>query len=202
MDIFTRFNRKNIQDRQVDTLIGLSKGITADGKVDQAEAEFLQTWLIQNSHSENPIIINLLEKVGAMLEDGILDAEESTELLAVLDSISGEKSEIGEISKTSALPICDPPPEVVFQENTFLFTGTCAFGTRKQCQAAIESLGGINSKGVTKTLNFLILGTYVTDSWAHESFGRKIEKAMSYRNTGFAISIISEEHWLKSGGLL
>lgn len=70
MDIFTRFNRKNIQDRQVDTLIGLSKGITADGKVDQAEAEFLQTWLIQNSHSKNPIIINLLEKVGARKSRG------------------------------------------------------------------------------------------------------------------------------------
>lgn len=201
MDIFTRFNRKNIQDRQVDTLIGLSKGITADGKVDQAEAEFLQTWLIQNSHSENPIIINLLEKVGAMLEDGILDAEESTELLAVLDSISGEMSEIGEISKTSALPICNPPAEVVFPENIFLFTGTCAFGTRKQCQEVIENLGGINSKGVTKSLNFLILGTYVTDSWAHESFGRKIEKAMAYRDSGLPISIISEEHWLKSCGL-
>lgn len=40
MDIFTKFNRKNIQDRQIDTLIGLSKGITADGKVDQSEAEY------------------------------------------------------------------------------------------------------------------------------------------------------------------
>lgn len=201
MDIFTRFNRKNIQDRQVDTLIGLSKGITSDGRVDQAEAEFLQTWLIQNSHSENPIIINLLEKVGSMLEDGILDAEESTELLAVLNNISGEKSEIGEISKTSALPICDPPPEVIFSENTFLFTCTCAFGKRKQCQELIENLGGINAKGITKSLNFLILGTYVTDSWAHESFGRKIEKAMAYRDSGLPISIISEEHWLESSGI-
>lgn len=59
MDIFTKFNRNKIQDRQVDTLIGLSKGITADGKVDQAEAEFLQSWLVQNHHTDNPIIMNL-----------------------------------------------------------------------------------------------------------------------------------------------
>ncbi len=26
MDVFAKFNRKNIQDRQIDTLIGLSKG--------------------------------------------------------------------------------------------------------------------------------------------------------------------------------
>ena len=41
MDIFTKYNRNKIQDRQLDTLIGLSKGITADGRVDQAEAEDL-----------------------------------------------------------------------------------------------------------------------------------------------------------------
>lgn len=196
MEIFTKFNRKNIQDRQIDTLIGLSKGLAADGKVDQAEAEFLLSWLVQNRQaSENPIIENLLNKVSEMLEDGILDEEESKELLSILHSITGESSEIGELAKTSSLPINEPLPSVVFQDNSFLFTGTCAFGTRKQCQEAIESLGGINAKGVTKTLNYLVLGTYVTDSWIHENFGRKIEKAMEYRESGLPLVIITEEHW-------
>ena len=199
---FTKFNRKNIQDRQIDTLIGLSKGITADGKINQAEAEFLQTWLVQNNQSENPIIVNLLEKVEVMLEDGVLDDEESAELLAILRSFSGDKVELGEVSKTSTLPICSPAPSIVFSERTFLFTGTCAFGTRKQCQEAIESLGGLNAKGVTKNLDYLILGMYVTDSWAHESFGRKIEKAMEYRESGSPLAIVTEEHWLNLSGLL
>jgi len=201
MDIFTKYNRKDIQDRQIDTLIGLSKGITADGKVVQAEAEFLQGWLIQNSASENPIILNLLDKVSVMLEDGVLDSEESSELLDILHSISGDKSELGEVSKTSTLPVCSPPPQIEFTNKTFVFTGTCAFGTRKDCQSAIESLGGINAKGITKRLDYLILGTYVTDSWVHESFGRKIEKAIEYRESGVPISIITEEHWLRESGI-
>ncbi|WP_370277827.1 BRCT domain-containing protein [Pontibacterium sp.] len=201
MDIFTQFNRKGIQDRQVDTLIGLSKGITANGAVDQAEAEFLQGWLVQNSQTQNPIIINLLNKVGEMLDDGILDSEESKELLSILHSISGEKAEIGELSKTSTLPICSPPPKVEFEGRSFLFTGTCAYGTRKDCQSAIEALGGVNAKSVTKKLNYLVLGTYVTDSWIHESFGRKIEKAMEYRDSGLPIVILTEEHWLIESGL-
>ncbi|MDB0064578.1 hypothetical protein N9F47_05315 [Gammaproteobacteria bacterium] len=58
MDIFQKFNRKHIDDRQIDTLIGISKGLLADGKVDQSEAEFLQTWLIQSRQTtDNPIII-------------------------------------------------------------------------------------------------------------------------------------------------
>lgn len=73
MDIFQRFNRKSIDDRQIDTLIGLSKGLIADGKVDQSEAEFLHSWLIQSRQTtDNPVIINLLGKVDAMLEDGAL----------------------------------------------------------------------------------------------------------------------------------
>lgn len=202
MDIFTKFNRKNIQDRQIDTLIGLSKGISADKKVNQAEAEFLRNWLIQNRQaSDNPIILNLLEKVDGMLEDGVLDAEESEELLSVLHKITGDSSEVGELGKTTTLPVDDPMPSVAFQNTTFLFTGTCAFGTRKQCHEATEALGGECASGITKSLDFLVLGTYVTDSWAHENFGRKIEKAVHYRDSGAPLAIITEEHWINEGNL-
>jgi len=202
MEVFTRFNKRNIQDRQIDTLIGLSKGLVADGTVNQSEAEFLLTWLIQNQqNSENPIIDNLLQKVAVMLEDGILDSDESEELKNILQAISGESSEIGELAKTTSLPINSPLPKIDFDGTSFLFTGTCAFGTRKDCQAAIDELGAINAKGVTKTLNYLVLGTYVTDSWAHETFGRKIEKAIEYRNNGLPLIIITEEHWANEAGV-
>ena len=62
-------------------------------------------------------------------------------------------------------------------------------------------MGGTNAKGVTKTLNYLVLGTYVTDSWIHESYGRKIEKAMEYRSGGMPLLIVSEEHWVNEAGL-
>jgi NAD-dependent DNA ligase len=202
MEIFTRFNKKNIQDRQIDTLIGLSKGLVADGTVNQSEAEFLLTWLIQNQqNSENPIIDNLLQKVAVMLEDGVLDSDESEELKNILQTISGESSEIGELAKTTSLPIDAPLPKIDFDGASFLFTGTCAFGTRKDCQAAIDELGGVNANSVTKTLNYLVLGTYVTDSWAHETFGRKIEKAIEYRDSGMPLIIITEEHWANEAGV-
>jgi len=200
MDIFTKFNRKNIQDRQVDTLIGLSKGILANGEVDLKEAEYLYGWLIQNAlASDNPVIHNLLEKVDTMLADGVLDAEESTELFNILQKISGDPSAIGELSKSTSLPINDPPPTIVFKDKTFVFTGTCAFGTRNECHEATRSLGGKIASNVTKSLDYLVIGTYVTDSWMHENYGRKIEKAMDYRADGVPINIITEEHWVQAG---
>jgi NAD-dependent DNA ligase len=202
MDIYTKYNRKNIQDRHIDTLIGLSKGITCDGKVNQAEAEALYGWLIQSRQaSDNPIIVNLLEKVSSFLEDGFLDSEESEELLNLLSKISGESSELGKLAKTSNLPIDDPVPAIIFENKLFLFTGTCAFGTRKQCKDATKALGGLNANGVTENLNYLVLGTYVTDRWMHENYGRNIEKAVVYRDRGVALKIITEKQWADTGNI-
>lgn len=202
MNIFTRFNRKNIDDRQIDTLIGLAKGITANGRVDQTEAKVLLNWLAQSYQAtENPIVVNLFERVRSMLSDGALDASESEELLSLLRKLTGEPSELGEIGKPSTLPLNDPAPSLVFPDNTFLFTGTFAFGTRNQCHEATEALGGVVAKSVTKSVNYLVLGAYVTDSWAHETFGRKIEKAMEYQAAGVPIVIVSEEHWANCGDL-
>ncbi len=202
MDLFRRFNRKSIDDRQIDTLIGLGKGLLADGKVSQIEAEVLLNWLVQSrANTENPIIHNLLEKVHILLVDGILDPDESAEIATLLSKITGDNSELGELAKSTTLPLDDPAPEIIFQERTFLFTGTCAFGTRNQCHEALEALGGIPAKSVTRSLNYLVIGIYVTDSWAHETFGRKIEKAMGYRENGVPLVIVSEEHWIRCARL-
>ena len=201
MDIFTKYNRKNIEDRRVDTLIGLSKGIIADGIVNQAEAEFLISWLIQNQGEGNPIIINMLSKVSEMLEDGVLDEDEAQELLSVLRDLTGAPGEIGELAKSTTLPIDNPQPTVTFNGTMFVFTGTFALGLRKDCHAIIESKGAKTTKNITKNVDYLVLGSYVTESWAHETYGRKIEKAIGYKQSGCPISIISEEHWISEAGL-
>lgn len=201
-DLYTRFHRKHIDDRQIDTLIGISKGVLADGKVNQAEAEFLLTWLVQSRQaSEHPLIRNLLTKVADMLADEFLDPEEASELVATLRQITGEEVVVGELAPAASLPLDDPQPRLLFPARRFVFTGTCAFGTRKQCQAAIETLGGVCAAGVTKQIDYLVIGTYVTDLWAHETFGRKIEKAMQYRDAGVPLAIVSERHWVAEAGL-
>jgi len=47
-----------------------------------------------------------------------------------------------------------------------------------------------------------VLGTYVTDSWIHENYGRKIDKVMQYQDAGVPIIIITEEHWIGEGSLV
>ncbi len=63
----------------MDTLIGLSKGILADGVVSQREAETLLSWLEVNQATlgDNPVTDGLLARIHEMLWDDVLDEEEA-----------------------------------------------------------------------------------------------------------------------------
>ena len=66
-------------------------------------------------------------------------------------------------------------------------------------QDATVEAGGTVERNITMQTNFLVLGTYVTPAWAHQSFGRKIEKAMDYRDRkGTGLQIVREQDWTKA----
>lgn len=193
------YTRKSVMDRQLDHLSGLSMGLVADGKINQAEAEMLHKWLINADGAENHAIIRpLLERTTGFLQDGVLDEDEAEELLQLLQKFAGGDFEIGEVMKTSTLPLCDPAPTILPLGHSFCATGQFLLGTRKDVVNVIERYGGAFTKDITKSTDFLILGTYVTPAWKHETFGRKIEKAMDYRQKYLKPHIVSEEDWLRA----
>ena len=54
-------------------------------------------------------------------------------------------------------------------------------------------------RNVTLRTSFLVLGSYVTPAWKHETFGNKILKAMRYRDEGRTdIQIVHEDDWGKA----
>ena len=191
-----RFNSRRINERNIDELIGMSRMIIADGKVDQIEAEALHKTLINmGSKYENPIVQNLLNRVTDMLQDNYLDEKESLELLEILTRFTGDDFDAGELTKSTSLPLDEPEPKVVIKGSNFCFTGTFMFGARKDCKRAVENAGGFEVS-LKKATDYLVIGNYATDSWIHSSYGRKIEKAMEMKQKGHHIKIISESHWV------
>ena len=191
------FNRARLDDRQVNELLGLAHGILADGIVSQSEAEYLHKWLVANQEaSDNPVISNLLCRVKDMLSDGILDDEEATELFETLKAFVGGDFEIGELLKSTELPFSNPQPVIQFEDRRFCFTGTFAFGSRRDCEAAVVDMGA-KAGSLTNKTDYLVIGVYATSSWAHSSYGRKIEKAVNMQEKGIRISIIGETHWVE-----
>ena len=194
-EIRNAYGRARINDRQVSELVGLAHGMIADGKVNKAEAEYFYGWLVANQHAvSNPVISELYFRVEDFFSDDHFSEEESQELFDTLQSLAGGKHEVGEIQKSTTLPICEPFPDVIYQDSRFCFTGTFVFGNRKACEAKAVELGGTVGT-LTSATNYLVIGSYATDSWAHSSFGRKIEKAAKMRADGNQINLITESHW-------
>lgn len=187
-------------DRELDELIGLCKGIVADGSVNSAEAGFLEKWLRANSETskEWPAIV-LYPRLKSMLLDGTLDSEEEGELLSLLLKISGgDATKLDAHSLSTGLPLNDPMPSIVVPEHFFCFTGKFMYGTREQCHKAVVSRQGVPIESITMDLNYLVIGVIGSRDWVHSTFGRKIQKAVDYRDSGIPLAIISEEHFLKA----
>ncbi|MBY6032167.1 NAD-dependent DNA ligase [Marinobacter daepoensis] len=189
-----RFSSERLTDRKVDQLIGLCEGVLADGSVVQQEAEFLRNWVAKNPELITQWPANVLfARLEEYLEDGVLDSDEEQELLGLLMDITG--LHVNEGKTASTLPLCNPQPELDFEGRRFVLTGKFASGTRKECEALIAGLGGQAGGSVSGAVDYLVIGTLVSDQWIHESYGRKIEKAVELRDSGKGVSIVSEECW-------
>jgi hypothetical protein len=76
-----RLNAARLTDRVIDEMIGLARGILADGDVVQQEAEFLMQWLERSRHAAHTWPTDVLyERVREMLQDDLLDVKEREEL--------------------------------------------------------------------------------------------------------------------------
>jgi hypothetical protein len=77
-----------------------------------------------------------------------------------------------------------PEGEILFQGNSFCFTGKLAELKRTQAERETRARGGQTSKVVNEHLDYLVVGSIDATGWKHGSYGRKIEKAMAMHDTG------------------
>lgn len=193
------FHSARIDRRSADVLTGLAAGIIADGVVSLEEARFLQQWMeSQLAHLEDPVINLLYQRISLMLQDGVLDPEESTELLDTLRCFTGLATTAPAqqtYTASNSLPLNQPEPEIAWDGRVFVFTGTMAFGPRKECERLVRERGGAIGSGVSKKVDYLVIGSIGNDQWLHSSYGTKIIRAVELREEGVPIAIVSEDLW-------
>lgn len=188
-----------IQDRLIDELIGICRGVIADGVVDEREAIFLGQWIENHRDIADRWPVNVLyARLTEMLKDGVLTQQEQQDLLETLQEITGEDSLLGEGDRSTTLPLDRPEPLVEFDGKTFCLTGRFVFGSNIECEETIAELGGVVESAPGKDTDYLVIGELCSPDWAHTTFGRDIEKAVELRDGGASIAIISEEHWVNS----
>ena len=195
----TNFNKENNAIKSLDSLLGLCEGYLVDGHLSDPEILHLNKWIQNHPHiaDEWPASV-ILQNLRKILQDGVIDEDERTELTGILRDACAS-SEDGKQLSTN-LPLDSPAPEVDFSNKRFCLTGKFLTGARKQCESFVQLRNGFPQSNVTKNLDYLVIGTLASSDWKHTSYGRKIERAVQYKEGGDRIAIVSEQHWAAALG--
>ncbi len=194
------FNAQSRTERDISEMLGLVKGILADGVVNERKTLALRDWLRAHPDvTEKWPGEAFSEKLRRIFTDGVITYEECEDLRELLsEMVGGQAGIIGGENASTSLPLDKPVPKIVFPHQVFVFTGKFAFGPRSACEKLTQDAGGICEETVTRRTRYLVVGTFGSRDWIHSPYGRKIEKAVEFKTSGQSISIICEDHWAAS----
>jgi NAD-dependent DNA ligase len=184
--------------RQMNELIGLVKGVTADGTVDQSEVVFLLNWLESNKGSLDQWPAKAIyPRLKAALSDGNLDDTEEEEIHALLAATISENPETAHAQRMIEIPFTTPIPDIQFTNRSFCFTGRLQSGSRSWCVSQIIARGGMSTSKIDRKLHYLIVGDISSQDWFQAKQGRKIVRAVKHIEVGANIAILREQHWFE-----
>jgi hypothetical protein len=189
-------------DRSIDELIGLAKGLIADGQLLPCEVDVLTQWMEANKHVAGTWPASVIyDRIQKITLDGVVTPQERQDLFELLKELTGPS--LSE-NATTELPLDKPQPKIAYPGRSFCLTGKFAFGPRSRVAEEIITRGGFVVDKVNKTLCYLVIGTLGSRDWMHTSHGRKIEAAIGLREAydpedGYQrVAIINEQHWAES----
>jgi hypothetical protein len=173
------FGWGRLRESRTDELIGICRGVLADGAIVAAEVAFLTDWLERNEPTRRtPCGQELQAALDAAMIDGRLDPAGETALVEILMKIIGGRPDTkDDASLSTRLPLDDPRPQVEINGRSFCFTGKFSCGSRADCEQAVLKHGGDVHDTVRRDTSFLVIGEIGSRDWLHSSMGTKIEKA-------------------------
>jgi DNA polymerase III epsilon subunit-like protein len=180
-------------------LNGIFHGILADGVIKDIEVLELENWLSQNEHlAKFHPYDEVYSIVKTILKDRCIDDDERAKLKSfIYDFIELANTEIdqqikNEICEIPLHGICAKNPEVVFDGKLFCLSGNFEHGEKQQIEDLIKIAGGNIKPNFVKSIDYLVVGSLGERSWAYNSYGTKIAKALKLQKDGGSITIVHE----------
>ena len=191
-------------ERGLAEMLGIARGLLTDGIVTEDEARCLQDWAARHPETAAKWPGSVLHaRLQHCFADGQIDEAERQDLAALLRAlVRGTESVAVDLRWDAAatLPLDDPAPPLTWRDQSFVFTGRFAFGTRATCEREVVIRGGICARNVTGRTSFVVIGTFVSPEGEHSSDESTIRTAVELRDAGCVLRIVSEEHWARSLG--
>lgn len=188
----------NAATADMQKLHALVAGIASDGEISVEELKGLSAWLSNHEHLKRCWPYDEIESlVTSVLVDKKIDPEEHkvlmhffSEFVSILDSTTIVSPAF--LEGTNIVGLCAVCPDIAFSDAVFCLTGQSYKYTRSEFEGLIASLGGKTASGVSKKVNYLVVGSDGNPCWAYACYGRKVEKAVELRRAGHSIVIVHE----------
>lgn len=185
---------RRLLDGYIAELVGIVRGVVADGRVSSEEATHLVEWTRTHPGvAERWPADMLARRLEEVFRDGRVDARERRLLESILGQLAENPSALARLA--TDLPVDRPPPVVHFSGHTFVFAGEMAYGPRRACEREVEELGGQCERAVTRRTDYLVIGALAAEDWSQEGFGAHVDDVVQFRERGVEVAIISESHW-------
>lgn len=183
-------------DFKLAEMVGLLKGVIADGRVCENEARFLLNWF-----GENPAVAEswpanrLAARLADIRADGQAGEAEQAELRELIAEIVAAIDE-GRPSDHGGPPLDDDTASVVFVGRSFAFAGRLATAPKAVCEDMVREMGGEIKSEPFSRLDYLVVGFLGAGPWQDSGHGARIRRALELKAQG--TQIISEEHWRRA----
>ncbi|MBN7827362.1 BRCT domain-containing protein [Bowmanella dokdonensis] len=187
---------EGIYEAKINEFLGVLQGVVADGSVNRQEFDFLIGWLRENDVVEDDWLVEqVVSRANQIMSDGIVTQGELTEFGDLVKQLTGYQFNETGSAECSSIAYLEDSIEKIEQDSLICFTGTFVSGSRRILEGLAVSKGLKPKNRITKSLNYLVIGELVTPDWRFQSYGRKIEQAVKYREEGIPIKILSEKNW-------
>lgn len=180
-------------------LLGIAQGLLSDGQLQDSEIRFLRDWLANNEALSNCWPGDVLrEQVEEVLRDGCITETEREHLVCTLQElVGGRLDDLAESPLVTELAM-DEGEDIRFDGRVFCLTGDFVFGPRETCEAAIARRGGQIKAGVSKKVDFVVVGGLGSKEWKHGGFGTKVKRAVELQREGAKVRIVHEDAWAEA----
>jgi hypothetical protein len=195
--LFERLRSKGYYDAATASMQRLHAfvgGILADQAIDADELKELAEWLEDHATLRTCWPYDEIDSIATRaLSQGRMDEEGLRALTGIVGEFRGQGAVCAPASVDEPLSgLCAVCPVITFPESVFCFTGASAKHSRSELSEMVVSRGGKVTNGVTKALNYLVIGSAANPCWAYACYGRKVEKAVMMRKQGHRILLVHE----------
>ncbi|RVB72043.1 MULTISPECIES: BRCT domain-containing protein [unclassified Mesorhizobium] len=185
---------------------GFCAGIACDNRLKIMEVEKLIDRIDQNAQLLDDARIAALKRVAAKaISDGHLSTDEEEDIGEWIVRL------VGDSCADTGLPTYGNTPSIdgvlrdssmlVFENAGFVVTGNFSMGPRKAIEGWIVERGGVVTRSVSRSTDYLIIAAIASRDWLHSHQGTKIIEALKLREKGGNIHFVEELTLQKALGL-